>query len=85
MLPFNLLYNLKDQQEEAVKITKKDVEEVISIGRLTPYEITLDKNSKAEEPAPEPTVKICPFCYSEINYKASRCPHCTSVLETEKK
>ncbi len=33
-----------------------------------------------------PTIKICPYCLSEINIKASRCPHCTSVLEdtTEK-
>ena len=29
----------------------------------------------------EPTTKICPFCYSEINYKATRCPNCTSILE----
>lgn len=35
---------------------------------------------KEEEPA-EPTTKICPYCQSEISIKASRCPHCTSVLE----
>lgn len=29
----------------------------------------------------EPTTKVCPFCQSEINIKASRCPHCTSELE----
>ena len=29
----------------------------------------------------EPTTKICPFCYTEINYKATRCPNCTSILE----
>ncbi len=28
-----------------------------------------------------PTTKVCPFCLSEINIKASRCPHCTSVFE----
>lgn len=33
---------------------------------------------------PEPTTKECPFCLSEINIKASRCPHCTSVLEEVK-
>ena len=33
---------------------------------------------KKEEPIPEPTVKICPYCYSEIPYKATRCGHCTS-------
>lgn len=29
-------------------------------------------------------VKKCPYCYSEINIKATRCPHCTSILEEEK-
>ena len=33
-----------------------------------------------EEKAP-PTTKICPFCMTEINIAASRCPHCTSELE----
>lgn len=31
---------------------------------------------------PEPTTKVCPHCYSEINIKATRCPCCTSELET---
>lgn len=43
-------------------------------------------NSKLGKPKKEttvaiPTVKICPHCYSEINYKATRCPNCTSELE----
>lgn len=33
---------------------------------------------------PEPTTKVCPYCLSEINYKATRCPHCTSELEKHK-
>ncbi len=28
-----------------------------------------------------PTTKKCPFCVSEIDIKATRCPHCTSVIE----
>lgn len=28
----------------------------------------------------EPTNKDCPFCYSSISIKASRCPDCTSQL-----
>ena len=40
----------------------------------------LSFNKKEEEPA-EPTTKVCPFCQSEISIKATRCPHCTSVLE----
>ena len=38
------------------------------------------KKKKAGE-APAPTTKTCPFCLSEIDIRASRCPHCTSVLE----
>ena len=36
---------------------------------------------KKEEPAAEPTTKKCPFCQSEIDIKATRCPHCTSELK----
>ena len=28
-----------------------------------------------------PTTKTCPYCKSEINITATRCPKCTSVLE----
>lgn len=42
------------------------------------------KKKKKEEPKPEPTTKVCPYCLSEINIKASRCPHCTSILEEDK-
>ena len=28
-----------------------------------------------------PTTKICPFCKSEINIEATRCPNCTSEVE----
>ena len=28
-----------------------------------------------------PTTKKCPYCQSEISISATRCPHCTSVLE----
>lgn len=36
--------------------------------------------SHAKEDEPD-TTKICPFCKSEIDKDASRCPHCTSKLE----
>lgn len=38
-----------------------------------------DKIAKKEEESP--TVKICPFCKSEIDIAATRCPHCTSQLD----
>ena len=43
----------------------------------------LTLNKKEEEPK-EPTTKICPYCQSENSIKATRCPHCTSVLEEAK-
>lgn len=36
---------------------------------------------KKEEEEEIPTVKVCPYCRSEINIEATRCPHCTSRLE----
>ena len=36
---------------------------------------------KKEEKEEEPTTKVCPFCKSEISIEATRCPHCTSILE----
>lgn len=41
------------------------------------------KKNKAKDTVEEPTTKVCPFCFSEINIKATRCPHCTSDLTTE--
>ena len=42
----------------------------------------LVKGKKKDEAAPAaPTTKICPFCKSEIAIEATRCAHCTSVLE----
>lgn len=36
---------------------------------------------KVEEVPEEPTTKVCPYCQTEISIKATRCAHCTSVLE----
>ena len=40
---------------------------------------------KKEEEAPpaEPTTKECPYCFSEISIKATKCGFCTSQLQTE--
>lgn len=54
--------------------------EAISLGQVEKINKKLGRTKK-EEPLPEPTVKICPFCYSEIPYKATKCAHCTSELE----
>jgi large conductance mechanosensitive channel len=40
----------------------------------------IQARKKAEEPAP--TTKECPYCFTAIPIKASRCPNCTSELKT---
>jgi len=37
------------------------------------------RTKKAEAPAP--TTKECPYCFTAIPIKASRCPNCTSALK----
>lgn len=45
-------------------------------------QITKFKENKTEKP--KPTTKKCDFCKTEINIEATRCPHCTSILERKK-
>ena len=40
----------------------------------------LRKKEADEAEAADPTEKDCPYCYSKINIKATRCPHCTAQL-----
>ena len=35
---------------------------------------------KETAPAPAPTIKECPQCFTSIPIKATRCPNCTSQL-----
>lgn len=47
---------------------------------LNSFSEKLSKKEEVVETPAAPTTKICPFCKSEINIEASRCPHCTSQL-----
>ena len=45
---------------------------------------TFNKRSKIENEKTTPTpvtTKKCPYCITEIDINATRCPHCTSILE----
>jgi large conductance mechanosensitive channel len=39
-------------------------------------------NELRRRPEVGPTTKECPFCVSVIPIRATRCPHCTSALQT---
>lgn len=49
---------------------------VKGINKLT--DVTKKKEKEPEEVV---TIKVCPFCQSEISIEACRCPQCTSKLE----
>jgi len=42
----------------------------------------INRLKREEAPREEPTAKDCPYCFSSIPIKATRCPHCTSELDT---
>ena len=37
--------------------------------------------TKKPEPVAAPTTKDCPYCFSTVHIKATRCPNCTSELK----
>lgn len=46
---------------------------------------TAKKLSRQDDQVKAPTTKKCSYCQSTIDIKATRCPHCTSILEDESK
>ncbi|MGC9349969.1 MAG: large conductance mechanosensitive channel protein MscL [Anaerolineae bacterium] len=42
-------------------------------------------HKKPEAPAPPPATKECPYCFTKIPIKATRCPNCTTYLEEDTK
>jgi large conductance mechanosensitive channel len=48
---------------------------------LVKYITKLKSPQQSPEPV-SPTIKKCKFCFSDIPIEATRCPHCTSQLET---
>ena len=47
---------------------------------LTGAQAAQKLSKKEEEEAPAPTTKTCPYCRSEIDIEAVKCPHCTSDI-----
>ena len=69
--------------EEAKKENVKKIEQLRKKSKIFDKFIKSNKEPKEEIPNPEETTKLCPYCLSEINIKAIRCPHCTSKLDEE--
>ena len=43
--------------------------------------VKIANSTKKPAPAAEPNQKECPYCFSTIAIKATRCPNCTSELK----
>lgn len=69
--------NKLNHPEKLKELNDKFVHSIDKKGRL--------KKHKKEAPVSpvEPETKVCPYCLTEIKYKATRCPHCTSELTVE--
>ena len=68
--------NVNEHDEKVYLKAKENLDKVSHKNKIF-------KKNKAKDTVEEPTTKVCPFCFSEINIKATRCPHCTSDLTTE--
>lgn len=77
----NKLNKLKELGDLATKLETKLDKKGILRKRKAKKEEEEKKNEVVEEEPAKPETKICPYCYTEIKFEATRCPHCTSVLE----
>lgn len=76
---------IEEATKEAKKQETRKIEELRKKSKLfNKFTKKFSSEEKEENVETEETVKLCPFCLSEINIKAIRCPHCTSKLEEEK-
>ena len=55
------------------------------IKAMNTLQAKLEAKEKKEAAAAAPSTKVCPYCCSDIPVAATRCPHCTSELDTKKK
>lgn len=75
---------IEEAAKEAKKQEARKIEELRKKSKLfDKFTKKLVSEEKEEVVQTEATTKLCPFCLSEINIKAIRCPHCTSKLEEE--
>lgn len=90
LVTFALFLVIKYINKFNQKLEEAKKQEAKRIEKLRKKNKFLSKFIKKEEIVEEPTeqlvatTKLCPFCFSEINIQATRCPHCTSKLKEEK-
>ncbi len=87
IIAFSLFLFVKYINKVNKKLEEAKIQESEKFAKLKNKSKLLQKLTKKSKSTTNPevkieaTTKICPYCLSEINIKASRCPHCTSKLE----
>ena len=87
IIAFSLFLFVKYINKVNKKLEEAKIQESEKFAKLKNKSKLLQKLTKKSNSTTNPevkieaTTKICPYCLSEINIKASRCPHCTSKLE----
>lgn len=76
----NKLSKLKELGEVATK-KLEELDKTGNIKKHRKHKEDKEHNREIKEEVKNPETKICKYCFSEIKYEATRCPHCTSVLE----
>ena len=88
----NLYINLSGQAVTSVADAKKAGQAIIAYGNfintvisflivgLAVFLVVRAVNRMYQKPEPTPTTRPCPYCFSTIDKKATRCPNCTSQL-----
>lgn len=68
-------------------INKVDAKNKANLERLSNSKLASklkrNKKGKEQEEEKEPETKLCPYCLSEIPFKATKCAHCASDLNKE--
>ena len=85
LVAFSLFMAVKYINKFNRKLEKARLEQAKKLEELTKSNKLLkklkkEKKEETEASEPEVTEKLCPYCFSEINVNATRCPHCTSKL-----
>lgn len=92
----NLFINLSEQQYESLAQAQEAGAATINYGLFinTVIEFVIvafvvfilvhqiNRMKKSEPPQP-PSTKTCPYCFTTIPIKATRCPNCTTYLESD--
>ncbi len=89
----NLFINISGQHYESLAAAKAAGAASINYGiflntvidfiivALVIFLLIKQVNRFKRQPPSTPTTKECPYCFSVIGLKATRCPHCTSQLQ----